>query len=65
MILQIGVKIDDKWKYEVMDDSTVAVDDIVKQFKMQPAIRQITMKKLPAKEVDLFGGRETSGSVPE
>lgn len=65
MMLQIGVKIDDKWKYEIMDDNTVAVDDIVKQFKMQPAIRQITMKKLLVKEVDLFGGRETSGSVPE
>ena len=65
MILQIGVKIDDKWKYELMDDNTVAVDEIVKQFKMQPAIRQITMKKLLVKGVDLFGGRETSGSVQE
>lgn len=67
MILQIGIKDTvGKWTYRTVDARSVEVDDIVKQYVTTPAVRQLTFKKLPAMEVDLFGGRdETSGSVQE
>lgn len=67
MILQIGIKdTEGKWTYNKLDARSLVVDEIVKQFVTTPAVRQLTFKKLPAMEVDLFGGHdETSGSVPE
>lgn len=71
LILRIGVKQSinggpDEWRYRDVDRDSIELDQIIKNFLLNGSMRQLTLKKSPAMEVDLFGGHdETSGSVPQ